>query len=161
MAIGESFYEKHKNISVEDRKSFLKTLKTALPYNNNAINIYDKDGSNIINKDVKQVSNNDFILYLASNLVINSKDFNIRLKEALEGEFDKSPFFTQEIAAQIAYASIVDPELFQELAKPDNDNIINTERITYLLGNTGTGKTTVGFKLLINLLKNNNPNLRL
>lgn len=161
MNLGISFYEKHKNTTLEEKKSFVRDLKKALPYNNDAIDIYSKNGSNIINKDIKELSNNDFILYLTSNLVVNSRDFNIRLKELLEGEFDKSPFFTQEIAAQIAYASIVNSELFEELALSTNENLIPTEKITYLLGNSGTGKTTVGFKLLISLLKNNNSNLKL
>jgi len=99
---------------------------------------------------------------MASNLATNSRDINIRLKQLLESGFDKSPFFTQELATRVAYSYIVNPELFEDLGhlSSEESDGIDTNLINYILGSAGTGKTNVIFKSLISFLKNNNPKLK-
>ncbi|MGV8961982.1 MAG: hypothetical protein ACOH2V_01195 [Candidatus Saccharimonadaceae bacterium] len=161
LAIETGFYKKNKNISTEDKKSFMRELAKLYPSENNAISIYNTSGSNEITKNIKELSNNDFKLYVLSNLALNANDFNIRLLNILGSEFDKSPFFTQELAVRIAYASIIDMELFSVISEQFDPTIIKTPLITYLLGDGGTGKTSVGLKLITILLQNNNPNLKI
>lgn len=159
LLIEEKFYKKHKNTSLADKQAFVRELNKFYPSINNAIDIYNNLGSNEITKDIKELSNNDWKLYLISNLSLNSRDFNTRILNILETDFDKSPFFTQELAVKIAYASIVDPDLFSVVTEQIDPTVIRTSLITYLLGDGGTGKTSVGLKMLALLLQNNNPNL--
>lgn len=163
LEIENVLFEFYNTKSKEEKIALVKALTQKFKFNNVLEQLYDKDGSNRITKDIKALSNNDFLLYLVSNIVINSKDFNNRLLEILKSkEFDKSPFFTQELSVRITYASIVEPELFSELVKDTAFEFNNlTDLITYILGDAGTGKTTVLFKLITLLLKNNNPNLNI
>lgn len=139
-----------------------------------------------INKESKIIKDLDFIYYIAATTAVYSGDFNNKLLNVIEKEFDKAPFYTQEMAIKVAYATIIDPELFSEIVKAskeiqDSDSIKEedtkeiktfknnllkiktntnvTDLITYTLGNAGSGKTTVIFKSLILLLKDKNPNL--
>ncbi len=162
LAIEKQFYDLNKSLSQEDKKSLLRDLKAAYPSTNEATSIYQSDGSDEITKNITELSNNDFLLYLAANLTVNPKDFSIRMHDILKTpEFDKSPFFTQELGIRIAYASIVNSDLFSVIAETNDPLTIKTQHITYLLGDGGTGKTTVGFKVLTLLLQNNNPNLKI
>jgi hypothetical protein len=94
-------------------------------------------------------------------MVLNPKDTaNKFLAQAKMEGFNKVPFYSQELAAEILYASTVNPELFSAIVKLTADpNLITTDFISYVLGNAGTGKTSVIFKSLITFLMNNNPNL--
>ena len=161
LEVENSFFEYFNNSSREDKINLIKTFVQKFKFNNNLSQLYNKEGTNRIDKNIEQLSNNDFLLYLVANLIVNSKDFNNRLKTILEQKsFDKSPFFTQEIAAKIMYASIVDPELFSIVAQDTHVQYNHlTDYITYSLGDSGTGKTTVLFKIVTLLLQNNNPNL--
>lgn len=162
LAIEAQFYRKHKNATLAQKQEFVKALNTLYPSSNDPTTLYNNKGTDEISKNIEELSNNDFKLYLVSNLVVNPRDFNIRLLKVLEDpQFDKSPFYTQELAVKIAYATIVDTELFSAVTKSTDPETIQTEMITYLLGDGGTGKTTVGFKTLTLLLQNNNPNLKI
>ena len=77
----------------------------------------------------------------------------------LKSTFDKAPFYTQELAVKIAYGSVANSYLFEELNKKYKHNETHlTDSITYPLGGGGTGKTTVLFKLIVELLKEEETN---
>jgi len=80
----------------------------------------------------------------------NPRDFAINTREILKGKFDKAPFFSQELAAEIALASLEEPELFARLI---SKNVLAgthaTDFITYVIGMSGTGKTGVVFRLVL------------
>lgn len=160
LEIESKFFEENLKKSDEDKKLFINNLLKSYNFSNALENLYEKDGKNRIEKEVQGLSNNDFVLYLVSNLVLNSKDFSNKLRNILKSDFDKSPFFTQELAVRIAYASIINPDLFSEVVKQTKHELTHlTDNITYVLGDAGTGKTSVIFKMLTLLLKENNPNL--
>lgn len=159
--IENKFFEKHLNRSKEDLLEFFKNLKEVYSSDSKALSIYNQNSSNMISKNIENISNNDFLLYLATSITVNSKDFNFRLKDILESSFNKSPFFTQEFSIKAAYASLINQNLFSEIFKSNKEKDINTSFITYVLGNAGTGKTAVVYKVLIELLKKNNPNLNI
>lgn len=116
----------------------------------------------LLTKDIKQedVKDFDFSIYLSTIMSVSSKDFNSKLHTLIES-FDKAPFFTQELAMRIAYASLVEPELFSSIIDFDNTSTEKntTDLITYILGNSGSGKTTVVFKLLLKYIQRNNKSL--
>jgi Cdc6-like AAA superfamily ATPase len=101
-----------------------------------------------------------FINDIMNALSIYSIDYVNKYKLHLEGGFNKSPFFTQELAIELAYAAVVNSELYSAIVEhtPHLDTNI-TDRIIYILGSAGTGKTSTIFPTVINLLKNSNPNL--
>lgn len=170
--IENAFYESTKEYTTEEKIEIGKLLAEQYKYINTLQSLYSKDGIDEITKDVKDISNNDMLLYLLTNMVISTKDFNIKLQGAFKQGFDKAPFFTQELGVKIMYASLVNKELFAEICKslsPIEETLSNKEAIqthdtsliTYILGNAGTGKTTVMFKLLISILLQSNPNLNI
>ena len=79
---------------------------------------------------------------LFSAMTISSKDLANRFLQVFNSGFNKSPFYTQELAVKIAYSSIKDPDLFA-LASENNldEKSLLTQEITYMLGNAGVGKT--------------------
>lgn len=100
-----------------------------------------------------------FANYLATILSVDSKAFTLNLKSLLLN-FDKSPFYTQELDVRVAYASIVNPELFSNIIKRDVDTDRNlADYITFILGNSGSGKTSVVLKMLTMYLQRYNPDL--
>ena len=150
------------NLSVEEQLELMKTIMEKGNYSfiDSTDSIYNKEGDNEIGRDIKQLSDNDFIWYLASNLSVNARDFNNKLLNILKSDFDKAPFYNQELAGRILYSSVVNPGLFAGLVDTtQHPKTINTNHITYVLGGAGTGKTTVIFKALILMLKENNTNL--
>ena len=160
LKIEEALFERYKDSTLEEKLEVVRELIKEYKYVNSVDTLYKVDGSDRISKEMKELNKNDFLLGLISNIVINSRDFNNRLLNILNGTFNKSPFFTQELAAKIAYASIVNPELFSEVAKENKYlGAQVTDYITYVLGDAGTGKTTVIFKTLLMMLQNNNPNM--
>jgi type IV secretory pathway VirB4 component len=102
---------------------------------------------------------------------VNARDFNIKLLNALRTNFDKAPFFTQELGIKIMYASLVNEDLFTDVLrdispifKGDNENETLTHDaslITFIIGNAGTGKTTVMYKLLLSILQQSNQHMDL
>jgi Cdc6-like AAA superfamily ATPase len=160
LAIEYSFFKKHKNASQEEKEEFVKELNKIYQSAPETSKLYLPDGSNEITKEITALSDNDAKLYFISNLIVNPNDYNIRIKQLIENvNFTKSPFFTQELSVKITYAYVVNPELFT--ITQEDGKAIDTRNIVYILGNGGTGKTAVIFKMVIELLKNNNPNLHL
>ena len=147
-------YESNKDLTNDDKLELIDLLLSDYNFKNQVENLGE------IDKDVKSISNMDFVYYFASILSVYSKDFNNKLLTLLKSTFDKAPFYTQELAVKIAYGSVANSYLFEELNKKYKHNETHlTDSITYLLGGGGTGKTTVLFKLIVELLKENNPNL--
>lgn len=162
LAIEEAIFEHYKNATLEEKIEAIRELNKEYKYVNSLDYIYKTDNSDRISKDIKELNRNDFLLSLISNIVINSRDFNNRLLNILKTDFNKSPFFTQELAVKVAYASIVQPELFAVLSQENKYvDAQLTDYITYILGDGGTGKTSVVFKMLTLLLQNNNPNMNI
>ncbi len=163
LEIEHLFFEHYNTYSKEDRIKVVKELARIFKFKNILYDLYDKDGSNRIDKNIKSISNNDFLLYLVTSLSVDSYDFNNRLVSILEKDsFDKSPFFTQEFSTKVIYASIIEPDLFSEIIIDTQSELAHlTDRITYILGDAGTGKTAVLFKIITLLLQNNNPNLNI
>jgi len=158
--IKDVFFHHHIGLNDDEKIELLKIIKEGYPHYNIYDGLYDKNGEDEFTKEMKELSNHDFFWSLASSLVVNSKDIYRKILSNLKGEFDKAPFYTQELAAEMLYASIVAPKIFSELLKDDIHTSTHlTDFITFVLGNAGTGKTTVEYKLLMLMLKENNPNL--
>lgn len=160
LEIETAFYNYYKDSTLEEKSAAVKELFNLFKYTNILDNLYASDGSDIIGKDIKALSNNDFLMSLVASIALSSRDYNNKLLKILESDnFNKSPFYTQELGVKIAYASIIEPELFAQIAKDSQYiNSLLTEYITYIVGDAGTGKTTA-LKLLLLMLKDNNPNL--
>lgn len=142
----------------KDKKALLQEL-----LKNSKIEIDARKLSKLSKDVVKEdITNYDFAMYLVTVLSVHSKDFNAKM-HGLLSEFDKAPFFTQELAMRTAYASIIDPDLFSTVIELDEVSIEKntTNLITYVLGGGGTGKTTVIFKMLLKYLQKNNPSIDL
>lgn len=155
MEIESLIYENFKDSNKEE------TLKNIL--SNFDISI-DGRKLSIINKDVKEsdIADYDFAVYIASIISVNSRDFNVKMHSILQ-DFDKAPFYTQELAVKSAYASLINPELFSLIVSLDKTNSDKnvTELITYVLGGAGVGKTTVVFKMLMKYIQKNNPSINM
>lgn len=125
--------------------------------------IVDSNNRNVITKDTKREEITPFtkVIYLASILSSSSKDFQLMYVDTLE-RLNKAPFYMQELAARIVYASVVNPELFALIykykANSDNDLL---EFITYLLGGAGTGKTSAILPIVVDLLRQTNESSKL
>ena len=160
LEIEEAIFNHFKNWSREDKIEAAKTFIENIKYTNSVDVLYRNDGSDLITKDLKQVSKNDLLMNLFSAMTVSSKDLTNRFLQVFNSGFNKSPFYTQELAVKIAYSSIKDPDLFA-LASENNldEKSLLTQEITYILGNSGVGKTSVVLKLLVNTLKSENPNL--
>lgn len=112
-----------------------------------------------IDKDVsaESVKSWDLAVYFTSILSVKSSDFNIKYKSSINGVFSKAPFYTQELAARIAQASVVNPELFAKIYTiKKNSSKFNADFITMILGGAGTGKTTAVFGLILDILRQTN-----
>lgn len=154
LEIEQAFYDNVKNYTKEEKKEIIKLLADEFNF------VAFVDNSGVIDKDVTEVSGMDFMYYMASIMAVNPKDFTRKLRNVFMGQFNKAPFYTQELATRVAYASITDPELFSELVTHglEEGNLL-TNYITYVLGSAGTGKTSVIFKALVELLQDANPNM--
>ena len=153
MKIESLIYEANKNNKLEVLKLMIGGLDINLSHST-------------INKDFKSEDLTDYerAIYFATILSINSRDHMINSLNTLsDPEFNKSPFYTQELASKIMMASTVEPDLFQEitnnLSEHDKSLLLNTDLITYALGGGGTGKTTVVFKMFVKNLIASNPNM--
>lgn len=171
LLIEEALYNNTKDLRYEDKLALGKQFANVFQYDNVLDTIYSKDGSDEITKDIQSISNNDMLLYLLSAMSVNARDFNIKLLNALRTNFDKAPFFTQELGIKIMYASLVNKDLFTDVLrdispifKGDNENETLTHDaslITFIIGNAGTGKTTVMYKLLLSILQQSNQHMDL
>lgn len=102
-----------------------------------------------INRDVtaSDLSDFDILTYIASVISVKSDDWQLLKQKALVN-FNKVPFYTQELASRIVRGSTINPELFESILTTFyNDNLINTGFISYIIGGAGTGKTTAVFGL--------------
>lgn len=160
LKIEEAIFNHFKDWSKEDKIEAAKVFIEKIKYTNSIDLLYRPDGSDLISKDLKQINKNDFLMGILTAMTVSSKDMTNRFLQVFNSGFKKSPFFSQELAVKIMYASTVDPDLFA-LASETNlekDSLL-TDEITYVLGNAGVGKTSVIFKLFLNILKPENPNL--
>ncbi|MDA3856251.1 MAG: hypothetical protein PF569_08390 [Candidatus Woesearchaeota archaeon] len=113
-----------------------------------------------VDKETTDISRHFFINQFASALVLNNRDFNIKLLNTIKSDFDKAPFFTQEIALEPLFASLMSPELFATIARESAlPETHITDYITYVLGGAGTGKSSVLLKSLISFIKGKNSNM--
>lgn len=155
LKIKEAVYNHHKNTSEVDKNNIIETvLEEQYSFNNQV----DELGQ--IDKETTDISRHFFINQFASALVLNNRDFNIKLLNMIKSDFDKAPFFTQEVALETLFASLIDPKLFSTIARGTalaETHI--TDYITYVLGGAGTGKSSVLFKSLVSFIKDKNPNM--
>lgn len=153
MEVESLIYEEFKN---SDKVEILNSLLA------NANIVVDPRKLSKITKEVekKDINDYDFAIYLATTLSVHSRDFNSRMNKLITS-FDKAPFFSQELAMKVVYGSLVDPKLFSKIIELDTVNSHHNvaDLITFILGNGGTGKTTVVFKMLIKYLQQTNPDL--
>lgn len=156
MEIESAVFENHKDLTTDEKKELVDFIKTEMKLS------FESHLENLgtIDKDSQILSNFDFALYFGATLSVYSRDFQNKLHNLLKSGFDKAPFYTQELSMKILYASIADPELFSHIvthSKRESTHL--TDRISYVLGGGGTGKTTVIFKMLVEMLKDKNPNM--
>lgn len=156
MEIESAIFENHKDLTTDEKKELVDFIKTEMKLS------FESHLENLgtIDKDSQILSNFDFALYFGATLSVYSRDFQNKLHNLLKSGFDKAPFYTQELSMKILYASIADPELFSHIvthSKRESTHL--TDRISYVLGGGGTGKTTVIFKMLVEMLKDKNPNM--
>lgn len=127
------------------------------------IKIDSRKLSKLTKEVVKEdINDYDFAIYLATILSVHSRDFNSKMHDIIEN-FDKAPFYTQELAMKISYGSLIDPKLFSTVVEFDTTSTEKntSDLITYILGSGGTGKTTVVFKMLVKYLQRNNKSLNI
>jgi hypothetical protein len=113
-----------------------------------------------LNKDTNTLSQHFIVSQLASAFSISSKDFINKQRNLLKTEFNAVPFYSQMLASEITYASIVNPEIFKLISNMfaiEETHI--TDYISYVLGGAGTGKSSVIFRSVLNMLKDSNPTL--
>ena len=164
--IGERIHKNVANWTAEEKEQLGDEIAKSFKFQNRLDSIYSKDGTDEVTKDIRNISNNDMVLYLLSTIAVNPRDFNSLMSKALE-KFDKAPFFTQRLGIQIMYASLVNPKLFSNVLKkispisttPGETWTHDTSLITYVLGSAGTGKTTVMYKMLLLLLQETNDTI--
>ena len=148
LMIEDAVYDHNKDKKGDALGEFLKHLEKVNPSDFSKI---DKDVS------AESVKSWDLAVYFTSILSVKSSDFNIKYKSSINGVFSKAPFYTQELAARIAQASVVNPELFAKIYTiKKNSSKFNADFITMVLGGAGTGKTTAVFGLILDILRQTN-----
>lgn len=96
-------------------------------------------------------------IYFATNLELNSMDHARRQILSLEGDINKAPFYTQEVAAKVLRASTQNPELFAKIFEiKENKLFKDASFISFLLGQAGSGKTTVVIALVLDIIRQTN-----
>lgn len=97
--------------------------------------------------------------YFATVLNVRSEDYLKRQKISLEGEFNKAPFYLQEYVSKMNMASFINPEMFASIFEIKQDKTKDmAEYITFILGGTGTGKTTVTSAQTLDIIRQTNDN---
>ena len=88
-----------------------------------------------------------------------AEDTYIRSLNTINGEFNKAPFYTQELASRMVKASTVDPELFASIYSVKKNSLNDdADFITMIFGSAGTGKTTTVLGLTIDNFRQTNSN---
>jgi pantothenate kinase-related protein Tda10 len=104
--------------------------------------------------DIEEI---DLVNYLGTTLAIKSSNYLKKRRKNLERE-GKAPFYMQELAAKMTYASIVNPDLFTEVFKIKKDFYRDdAELITIIIGSAGSGKTTAIVGSVIDDIRSTNP----
>lgn len=98
-------------------------------------------------------------VYFATNLSLRTSDYLLKQKKSLEGAFNKVPFFLQDYAVKMSIATIQNQDIFSKIfeIKQDKTNDL-ADFITFVLGGTGTGKTTAIGAQLLDIMRQTNPN---
>lgn len=153
--IKEAIFENNKKYSATEKAEIMDLYLTDITTYKNQV-----EHLGTINRDIVDLPRHYLVMQLGSALSISSKDLANKLRAQLKTDFDKSPFFTQEVATEIAYASLVNPEVFAQIANKFGMKETHiTDFITYIMGGAGVGKTSVIFKSVIALVKDANPNM--
>ena len=98
-------------------------------------------------------------VYFASKLNIRAEDHIKRQKISIQGDFNKAPFYIQEYVSTITKASIINPEMFANIFNIKQDKTKDmADFITFILGGTGTGKTTVAAAQVLDIIRQTNDN---
>jgi len=150
-AIYEHNSDKDPKIDQQKKMDALGALIKALTPNSDKLSKIDREVTESSITEYEQA------MYFATTLALYSKDQIANNLKLLTSDFDKAPFYVQELAAKMTKASIINPELFSKIIMGKFDkNKENADYITFVLGNTGSGKTSVIFKSIIdNLLQSN------
>ena len=97
--------------------------------------------------------------YFATVLNVRSQDYLKRQRISLEGEFNKAPFYLQEYVSKMNRATFINPEMFASIFEIKQDKTKDmAEYITFILGGTGTGKTTVTAAQTLDIIRQTNDN---
>ena len=121
------------------------------------LEMVDSDQFSQIDKDVKKLESWDIAVYFATVLAMKAEDFNIRTLFTTNSQFNKAPFYTQELAARVIKASTVNPELFAKILEiKSNSSKLMTDFITIVLGGSGTGKTSAVLALALDNFRQTN-----
>ena len=126
-------------------------------------NLENVDSSNFskIDREVtaSAVTNWELALYYATVMSTRAEDTYIRSLNTINGEFNKAPFYTQELASRMVKASTVDPELFASIYSVKKNSLNDdADFITMIFGSAGTGKTTTVLGLTIDNFRQTNSN---
>lgn len=148
MKIENAVFDHNVNKKDEALAEFLKHLQNV-----------DPDSFSQIDKEVSVLESWDLAVYLATVLAMRAEDFHIRSFLTIKGEFNKAPFYTQELAARVAKASTVNPLLFSKIYEiKTNSSKQMADFITIILGGAGTGKTSTVFGLDLDNFRQTNEN---
>lgn len=100
-----------------------------------------------LHKDMQALSEYDYLVYLATVLAIDPRDFLFKYREIIGSDFDKVPYFSQEHATKVAYSMYADKIGLHNAVIDwlyDSDySILKTKNIFFLNGVSGAGKTSV------------------
>lgn len=141
-----SFYDHNKNSKKEALDALLSVL-----------NKFDYDDVTSYTSDTTFISDYNKAIYFATILQLRSEDYVKRNILSLEGKLNKAPFYSQELATKIIIAHTQNPELFSEIFRVKQSALVNDVNfLTFLLGGSGAGKTTVGVGQVLDIFRQTN-----
>ena len=122
------------------------------------INGVDSSKYTIMDSTMKEgdITAYDLAIYYATVVTSKASDFHARSLISLSGDYNKAPFYTQELAARIVKASTTDPKVFSRLYAIKEHHNESGDFITAILGSAGTGKTSAVIGLIIDHFRQTN-----
>ncbi|MDD4624094.1 MAG: hypothetical protein PHX40_01850 [Bacilli bacterium] len=123
-------------------------------FDNAQIGVFSNITKDMTALDLQEI---DFITYLGTVLSVKSSDY-LKYRNSSLTRDTKAPFYMQDLVSKIIYATIFNPDLFQETFNIKR-NVYNKDGslITIVLGSAGSGKTTAIMGSVIDIIRQNNP----
>ena len=141
-----AFYEHNKNNKEEALEAILKVL-----------NNFDYSDKTSYTSETTVVSDYNKVIYFATVLATNAEDYAKKSIISLEGNLNKAPFYSQEVGARTIVAHTINPELFNKIFEVKQNNLnADANYTSFILGSSGTGKTTVLVGQVLDILRQTN-----